>query len=568
MKRGALAIISLLLFLNISLATASDSALDIKFLGGRSDREASVQVLNETAQSVDLLDLQAMIASLPPGQVTVRNGEGYLISPAKGIKIDPHKRISIYFNLPMETVDRAYTPVYSMYHGTWLIFSRYFRVAGRDINYRFCASGNRFITAFGRVQEKCVLSSSSAENAFFMQGTYIAISSTPPLKVGGVMVISDERLNFSFVDKISNILAGAIKFYTKEFGPPESNITPVLIVQFSPSKSKSENPYWRGDQSSSNVIRLNFGGDQWLGASGLLKQDMLRFVAHEAFHIWNGYLEGREFGRHHPWLHEGGAEIVANTYLVRDGKIGVSDAVAYINGRINQCILSLRDKSVVQLSRSGASGLEYSCGTLFNAALSIKIDGNVFQGSIALWKEILASGRQVAICSGTPCVVESIEHSMGLGRGGFDALTGVQVRSMLQRLLTESGQMREASDVHDDDFDGTYLGAMINPLLGKSCKSGRYGFWVKNKKVVLDTNATCSIHPGAILEKINDEDIPRESAQSYYDVRKMCEADPSRNINFSIMDSMHKIRRSLGCENIDAKLPRLLFMRVPDNAVD
>lgn len=107
------------------------------------------------------------------------------------------------------------------------------------------------------------------------------------------------------------------------------------------------------------VIHLSAVGDGWHEADPRAVREMLRFIAHEAAHMWNADLVKYRSGSP-PWLHEGGAEALAVRLLVAAGLTGPTALAAFDAGALDECIR----QPMVALGDARADRAHYACGSL------------------------------------------------------------------------------------------------------------------------------------------------------------------------------------------------------------
>ena len=161
--------------------------------------------------------------------------------------------------------------------------------------------------------------------------------------------------------------------------------SPLLVLQHS---DEGADALWRGDTTPGYTISLRFSGSAWRQNAPPLRAIVTSFIAHEAFHFWNGEAALSRDSATQPWLHEGSAEYAAESI----GMDGREPGPAPVMQQLEECRSALQDAPLA--GQAGRSGLApYSCGALLFRVADHATKPATESGFFELWRRILQRSR-------------------------------------------------------------------------------------------------------------------------------------------------------------------------------
>lgn len=267
---------------------------------------------------------------------------------------------------------------------------------------------------------------------------------------------------------------------------------------------------FRGDVTDTGVISLRFKGDSWRGVTG----DVVPFVWHETFHLWNGHGVETRDGDTAPWLHEGGAEYASFVGAVSTGGLSEEEGRARLSRRVDGCRRLLGDAALDPTKLKSGSG-PYSCGALIQWIADLEARktgrGTVF----AVWKDMLDAARN---------------SDIGYGVADFRALVGsdsavsvlldgpAETRwDTIRTRLTDLGVTIENRPGNND-----LMAAALFHVAERNCKTGSYGFFNDPGALKLD-GADCGPLSGEpLIATVEGFDPQTEGRATFDAVQARC----------------------------------------------
>jgi hypothetical protein len=141
------------------------------------------------------------------------------------------------------------------------------------------------------------------------------------------------------------------------------------------------------------IVQLQMAGEGWSKDSAVSTERLSAMIAHESAHLWNAHLA--ENGDTPAWVHEGGADAIAEWAL---GELGIIDnqrAAEIATKSILNCMYALDAGSVHSAAERRAYRQLYACGRtvfLFTEALMRKTDPDA--SILDFWRVFLASALE------------------------------------------------------------------------------------------------------------------------------------------------------------------------------
>ena len=218
-------------------------------------------------------------------------------------------------------------------------------------------------------------------------GAMIYFGTQSITKRNGYSVLADPALPEWIVDELDRELPLIFSLNARRF----QQRLAALPVFFVPYKGGSEiyNLTHAGAVVENSVL-LTLYGSSWQRRSDEVRENFLKLVSHEAFHLWNGSLFRSVNRPGGAWLHEGSADAFAYLTLVELGEISHERYIELQSRALNRCLLALSGASLPQVG-DGVINAQYDCGAiiqlLVNQSLSKqrkniwKLWGSLFSGA-------------------------------------------------------------------------------------------------------------------------------------------------------------------------------------------
>ena len=121
------------------------------------------------------------------------------------------------------------------------------------------------------------------------------------------------------------------------------------------------------------LVQLAAAGEAWADDTVENRIRWFRFLAHEAFHLWNGQLFQLRGPHWHEWLTEGSADYYADRALL---ELQIIDAVEYELRRkeaANSCLISLEGHALLDQPRARSYRSFYVCGQTLLQLLDVEL---------------------------------------------------------------------------------------------------------------------------------------------------------------------------------------------------
>lgn len=296
----------------------------------------------------------------------------------------------------------------------------------------------------------------------------------------------------------------AMAFYERRLGAPLPYRPALFVSVDSPGPTT-----FRGDVTNNGAVSLRFLGDTWRQTG----DQLVTFLWHETFHLWNGHGVHNRDGQTSPWLHEGGADYAAIVGAVSTGDFTETQGRAALTRRINGCRSALGDQDL-NPARLRSGSAPYSCGVLIQwlADLELRRDGDDVLG---LWKTVLAGAR---------------ESPNGYGVSEFRA--GLAPDSAVSVLLDGPGADRwriihsrlsaYGVTLENRPGDEDLRAAALFHVADRNCKSGSYGFNDTPGALTLE-GADCGVLSGdPVIDKVEGFDPQKETFPMFDAVQARC----------------------------------------------
>lgn len=225
------------------------------------------------------------------------------------------------------------------------------------------------------------------------ESTYIYVGAVRPIESNDVIAIVDPRMPAWLVAFFAENIPRLFAAYRTGFGRALTT-KPTLLYSFDDARSPGLSS---GGGTLPSTISMTLTGVDWQRETPEAREQAYYLMAHEVAHLWNGQLARNEDQPAGSWMHEGSADALATTLMVRSGIIDQPTYLGRIERAVNRCAMGSAAGSLVTALRRGAGADAYDCGMLaafWSGALVASADS--LGGTFTLWREMLrlaASGN-------------------------------------------------------------------------------------------------------------------------------------------------------------------------------
>lgn len=441
---------------------------------------------------------------LPEDQAVLRQEQWHLMQGAatlgdEGFQLAAHShtiRIEFSAEAVTKAPDRVYPLVIPLGHGGVVINTAAFvpvNACQRTILH-FTPRRGSHIVLRGSVHTAPV--SARAFCSKKHDGGYVYMGSALVAQYGTFLLVTDPDAPSWIVHGVREALQKALSGYGNLLGL-KLQVHPTVYVSFS---SNEPGVWYHGDVLAFDTVRLSFIGKPWLLVSSAASNlpAIQTFVAHEAFHFWNGGIKPEQATPHGAWLAEGGAQLAAMLTALRAGWLTSANFLYQLNGDLQRCLLETHNRPWAALDKLDISGGSYyDCGVTFNfMAAVLDNPDHPRQGFFRVWHRLLS------VKSSTYSTVDFLDVT---AKNARDASVSKHLEKMIvgttgtlsesiERLLTSLRiSVQEVRQLTSVDLPKTaVLARFVSPLLQAACKAPyHYGFWTRKGYIQVDVPRHC-----------------------------------------------------------------------------
>ncbi len=171
-----------------------------------------------------------------------------------------------------------------------------------------------------------------------------------------------------------DFLPQLLAYYTRAIGA-ELDFVPTLELSYTPG-APDEARYSGGARGPR--LQLAASGRAWEEETPERRRAWLWFLAHEAFHLWNGQRFQTRGGPAEDWLSEGGASYLADLALLDLGVDGGPRFEQAVRDHASACLIELGGVPLRAAPLDGHPRAAYSCGAalLFVTDRQLRLAGS------------------------------------------------------------------------------------------------------------------------------------------------------------------------------------------------
>lgn len=286
--------------------------------------------------------------------------------------------------------------------------------------------------------------------------------------------LADKRISQIFVDYYVDSLKRSQKFYRSLLGAEKSDIVSVLFIINDVDDAGSGCRYAGSSLPGLLLIGLRSG---CLKKEQDIPEDLLHFIAHEAFHQWNFVVESEGYDVDQKsmrlMLLEGGAELAADLFLSQH-KSGHGHSIEYyVNAATESCIddAAYLHRPVVDLISGGDSQLAYPCGEVYTFLRMMSLTSEPISAFGRLWKSILSA-------PGSDIIGPDASLEAKFLRSGVSLEVFAKLFYMKGYLLSVAKQ--------PDRSQGFRVAVELVREISRNDCSGTYGLYTGGGRIVID----------------------------------------------------------------------------------
>jgi len=211
------------------------------------------------------------------------------------------------------------------------------------------------------------------------QGVIAYFGELEPVPRRGYSVITDPKLPSWIPPVLDRYLPLIVDLHKRKLG--RGPAAPSLIFIPRPTSARRYSSTYSGAVVGNRMVLALFGST-WETDTPKVREEFLKLVAHETFHLWNASLYHSVDKPGGAWLHEGSADAFAYLALLELGVLRSERYVELQEEAINRCLVGLSGADLVPSDRSWPARSHYECG----AVIEHLIHRRLRRGGADLWK--------------------------------------------------------------------------------------------------------------------------------------------------------------------------------------
>lgn len=274
----------------------------------------------------------------------------------------PRRQITIAFPVDTRHPEKDYQLFERFSDGSLLLYTGHLVVAPGPGSAEEVVPPHRFVLEPRRGEHLIVDGRLHRRRATWVDpgqdGTFIYYGRRRPRESAHVLAVLDPALPGWMAAAVGEALPVLFRDYMELTGFALDS-RPTLFLSFRPVTGDTTS--WKGG-TLTRLIQMHVEAGPGAARDHSFHRRLLKFLAHEAAHLWNGQLFRSE-GQHQSWMHEGGADAFAWRALRRAGVLddaGLEDAQAE---DLNGCLAALGPEPLQQAERRGDFRPVYTCGS-------------------------------------------------------------------------------------------------------------------------------------------------------------------------------------------------------------
>lgn len=385
-------------------------------------------------------------------------------------------RVSMDVSANVDKPDRTYPPFLRFADGTVALDSDTFAAAtgATPLCLRFIPARGEQVIGYGRVSDHPLRAPTTPALA-----GYVAFGTPRVDRHPSLLLVSDRQAPEWIGRQLGTTILAIADFYRQQMGPIT---TPTVFLY---DMHGAHGSGYHGDRLPASVT-LGLVGDTWKTPDTSAAHQLIEFVAHELFHVWNA-AQGMEPANDESNLaSEGGAELAKMFATAHIEGSGQQTRLDEAGTSLNNCLLALPAHGSLAAGHLDHGQLPYDCGVPVMLVLGAMNDPqDPVAGYFRAWKTLIERKRAASdhhyrwaelAPAAHPPSLATLDHAVhgdasyatdirkALGQAGF----------VVSKEPTLSASMRQRMNMQ-----------LMQALMAQDC-AGRVSFWSKPEGFLLD----------------------------------------------------------------------------------
>lgn len=386
-------------------------------------------------------------------------------------------RVSMDVRANLDKPDRTYPPFLRFADGTVALDSDTFAAAtnATPLCLHFIPAPGEQVIGYGRVSDHPLRAPAAPAPA-----GYVAFGTPRVERHPSLLLVSDRQAPAWIRRQLGTTIPAVADYYRQQMGPMA---TPIVFLYDMPDAHGSG---YHGDRLPASVT-LGLIGDAWKTPDASAAHQLIGFVAHELFHVWNVAHDMEPADDESDLASEGGAELArmfATAHIEgHAGQVWLAEA----GTSLNNCLLALPAHGSLAAGHLDHGRLPYDCGVPVMLVLAAMHDPqDPVAGYFRAWRTLIERKRvtsdhryrwtELAPASAASSLLATLDHAIH-----GDASYAADIRKALSQVGFEvtreptlTASMRQRMNMR-----------LMQALMAQDC-AGRVSFWNKPSGFLLD----------------------------------------------------------------------------------
>ncbi len=298
------------------------------------------------------------------------------------------------------------------------------------------------------------------------------------------------------------------------------NIAPQnQVLMYISSVQSDRGRHSKGSVLDDGVVTFHYRGYDLNAIDERISDQIINTVAHETAHLWLGDLYKNSRNEEESWVHEGGAE-----YLADWSRLTQSEIRTEAQDRLNQCIIKIGTKALDGSDGSLHGQIPYNCGYFINYIADLAVLKKSDKTIADIWKSVFEGASEFEyapkdfVNAATDYIGEDFTPFINM----LLAPREVSDWNSLENWLKPLGV--NVKKTKPNQNQGRWInGLWLMPLLSSYCE-GSYGYYTNDTDYELDTKTGCkgSLAGGARIAKIGDVNLIENPYRAYLYAKEVC----------------------------------------------
>jgi hypothetical protein len=308
----------------------------------------------------------------------------------------------------------------------------------------------------------------------------------------------------------------------------ELDLRPLILVSYekdSAAVNLTDGGLAHKGGALNGVLQLHAAGPGWQVETKAGRLQWAKFLAHEAFHFWNGLMFHYRLGPSERWLSEGSADYFAYVVLRTFGLMDASEVLRVMLDAANRCVIGLYGRPMVMARQTGGDfRIVYQCGMalhfLAERQLAAATSGKYSLGNLyrRLFERASTMNRTYSTfdflgllqeLTGRPLLVAPHERLLHLGLGGQGA-------EFFAKEFTKLGVPAELVPVSQAEQAADISKTMVARLVAACDCEGRWSYQFRPDSVEYLPVEGCSLFRARTrITRVNGRSLRKQAPGAY-----------------------------------------------------